>query len=92
MSQNVFAYVHRELSELFFQTSQWNRVEIITFWRIKRWTDHTDIITNPPLAFVADLLEFGEQLLTLEPPLSENDYSFSLGTEEGLSDLFDFKF
>ncbi|XP_012219393.1 transcription factor E2F1 isoform X2 [Linepithema humile] len=38
------------------------------------------------------ILEFGEQLLTLEPPLSENDYSFSLGTEEGLSDLFDFKF
>ncbi|XP_012527372.1 transcription factor E2F2 isoform X2 [Monomorium pharaonis] len=36
-------------------------------------------------------LDFGE-LLTLEPPLSENDYSFSLGTEEGLSDLFDFKF
>lgn len=44
--------------------------------------------------FVTDLsiLDFGEQLLTLEPPLSENDYSFSLGTEEGLSDLFDFKF
>ncbi|EZA47281.1 hypothetical protein DMN91_005933 [Ooceraea biroi] len=38
------------------------------------------------------ILDFGEQLLTLEPPLSENDYSFSLGTEEGLSDLFDFKF
>lgn len=46
------------------------------------------------LTFVTDLsiLDFGEQLLTLEPPLSENDYSFSLGTEEGLSDLFDFKF
>ncbi|XP_050456528.1 transcription factor E2F2-like isoform X1 [Cataglyphis hispanica] len=38
------------------------------------------------------ILDFGEQLLSLEPPLSENDYSFSLGTEEGLSDLFDFKF
>lgn len=46
------------------------------------------------LSFVADLsiLDFGEHLLSLEPPLSENDYSFSLGTEEGLSDLFDFKF
>ncbi|XP_020289010.1 transcription factor E2F2-like isoform X2 [Pseudomyrmex gracilis] len=38
------------------------------------------------------IFDFGEQLLSLEPPLSENDYSFSLGTEEGLSDLFDFKF
>lgn len=38
------------------------------------------------------ILDFGEHLLSLEPPLSENDYSFSLGTEEGLSDLFDFKF
>lgn len=47
------------------------------------------------LTFVADLnsiLDFGEQLLSLEPPLSENDYSFALGTEEGISDLFDFKF
>lgn len=46
------------------------------------------------LSFVADLsiLDFGEHLLSLEPPLSENDYSFALGTEEGLSDLFDFKF
>ena len=46
------------------------------------------------LSSVADLsiLDFGEHLLSLEPPLSENDYSFALGTEEGLSDLFDFKF
>lgn len=38
------------------------------------------------------MLDFDEPLLSLEPPLSENDYSFSLGTEEGLSDLFDFQF
>ncbi|XP_014471547.1 PREDICTED: transcription factor E2F3-like isoform X3 [Dinoponera quadriceps] len=38
-----------------------------------------------------DLFDFGEQLLALEPPLSENDYSFSLGIEEGIADLFDFK-
>lgn len=38
------------------------------------------------------ILDFGEPLLSLEPPLSESDYSFTLGTEEGLSDLFDFKF
>lgn len=46
------------------------------------------------LAFVTDLgiLDFGEQLLSLEPPLSESDYTFSLGTKEGLSDLFDFNF
>lgn len=54
------------------------------------------LVTSPsfPLASVADLgiFDFGEQLLSLEPPLSENDYSFSLGTEEGLSDLFDLKF
>lgn len=43
---------------------------------------------------VADMsmLDFEEPLLSLEPPLSENDFSFSLGTEEGLSDLFDFVF
>ncbi|KAJ9594284.1 hypothetical protein L9F63_014289 [Diploptera punctata] len=33
-----------------------------------------------------------EPFLTLEPPLSESDYSFSLGDGEGLSDLFDFAF
>ncbi|XP_011498693.1 PREDICTED: transcription factor E2F3 [Ceratosolen solmsi marchali] len=38
------------------------------------------------------ILDFGESLLSLEPPLSESDYSFSLGTEEGLSDLFDLRF
>ncbi|KAJ8673655.1 hypothetical protein QAD02_004917 [Eretmocerus hayati] len=38
------------------------------------------------------ILDFGDALLSLEPPLSENDYSFSLGTEEGLSDLFDLQF
>ncbi|XP_031841042.1 transcription factor E2F3 [Nomia melanderi] len=47
-----------------------------------------DQISTPDL----NLLDFGEHLLPLEPPLSENDYSFSLGTEEGLSDLFDFTF
>ncbi|KAG7200238.1 hypothetical protein KM043_017715 [Ampulex compressa] len=47
-----------------------------------------DQISTPDLS----ILDFGEHLLSLEPPLSENDYSFSLGTEEGLSDLFDFKF
>nr|CAD7459349.1 unnamed protein product [Timema tahoe] len=31
-----------------------------------------------------------EPFLTLEPPLSESDYSFSLDTNEGLLDLFDF--
>ncbi|XP_015109280.1 transcription factor E2F6 isoform X1 [Diachasma alloeum] len=39
-----------------------------------------------------NILDFSESLLSLEPPLSENDYSFSLATEEGLSDLFDFPF
>ncbi|XP_003428202.1 transcription factor E2F3 [Nasonia vitripennis] len=38
------------------------------------------------------ILDFGDALLSLEPPLSESDYSFSLGTEEGLSDLFDLQF
>ncbi|XP_015604929.1 transcription factor E2F6 isoform X2 [Cephus cinctus] len=38
------------------------------------------------------ILDFGEPLLSLEPPLSVNDYAFSLGTEEGLTDLFDFSF
>jgi hypothetical protein len=33
-----------------------------------------------------------EPFLTLEPPLSESDYSFSLGDGEGLTDLFDFTF
>ncbi|XP_026466466.1 transcription factor E2F2-like isoform X2 [Ctenocephalides felis] len=33
-----------------------------------------------------------EPFLSLEPPLGDTDYSFSLGTEEGLSDLFDFDF
>jgi hypothetical protein len=33
-----------------------------------------------------------EPFLTLEPPLSESDYSFSLGDGEGMSDLFDFEF
>lgn len=33
-----------------------------------------------------------EPFLTLEPPLSESDYSFSLGDGEGLTDLFDFAF
>ncbi|XP_032680147.1 transcription factor E2F2 isoform X3 [Odontomachus brunneus] len=47
-----------------------------------------DQISTPEL----DMFDFGEQLLALEPPLSENDYSFSLGTEEGLADLFDLKF
>ncbi|XP_014210403.1 transcription factor E2F2 [Copidosoma floridanum] len=36
--------------------------------------------------------DFNDTLLSLEPPLSENDYSFSLGTGEGLSDLFDLQF
>lgn len=31
-----------------------------------------------------------EPFLPLEPPLSESDYSFTLGAEEGLTDLFDF--
>lgn len=31
-----------------------------------------------------------EPFLPLEPPLSESDYSFTLGADEGLSDLFDF--
>ncbi|XP_023290585.1 transcription factor E2F1 [Orussus abietinus] len=44
--------------------------------------------TSPDMS----ILDFGEPLLSLEPPLSESDYSFSLGTEEGLSDLFDFPF
>ncbi|XP_011864806.1 PREDICTED: transcription factor E2F3 [Vollenhovia emeryi] len=48
--------------------------------------------TEDQISSDLSILDFGEQLLTLEPPLSENDYSFSLGTEEGLSDLFDFKF
>lgn len=38
------------------------------------------------------ILDFGESLMSLEPPLSENDYSFSLASGEGLSDLFDFPF
>ncbi|XP_048513951.1 transcription factor E2F2 isoform X2 [Athalia rosae] len=38
------------------------------------------------------MLDFNEPLLSLEPPLSENDYSFSLDVGEGLSDLYDFKF
>ncbi|XP_043272327.1 transcription factor E2F2 [Venturia canescens] len=38
------------------------------------------------------MLDFGETLLPLEPPLSESDYPFTLGTDEGLSDLFDLKF
>jgi hypothetical protein len=33
-----------------------------------------------------------EPFLTLEPPLSESDYSFSLDDGEGLTDLFDFAF
>lgn len=33
------------------------------------------------------LLDFGDPLLPLEAPF---DYAFTLGTEEGLSDLFDF--
>ena len=33
-----------------------------------------------------------EPFLTLEPPLSDSDYIFSLGDEEGLTDLFDFAF
>ncbi|PNF20157.1 hypothetical protein B7P43_G00616 [Cryptotermes secundus] len=33
-----------------------------------------------------------ELFLPLEPPLSESDYSFSLGDGEGLSDLFGFEF
>ncbi|KAI4485782.1 hypothetical protein M0804_006271 [Polistes exclamans] len=45
-----------------------------------------DQIDAPDLS----ILEFGEHLLSLEPPLSDSDYSFSLTTEEGLSDLFDF--
>ncbi|KAI4499848.1 hypothetical protein M0802_005104 [Mischocyttarus mexicanus] len=45
-----------------------------------------DQIDAPDLS----ILEFGEHLLSLEPPLSDSDYSFSLATEEGLSDLFDF--
>ncbi|KAL0127940.1 hypothetical protein PUN28_003298 [Cardiocondyla obscurior] len=48
--------------------------------------------TEDQISSDLSIIDFGEQLLTLEPPLSENDYSFSLGTEEGLSDLFDFKF
>ncbi|XP_011170971.1 transcription factor E2F2 isoform X1 [Solenopsis invicta] len=47
--------------------------------------------TEDQISSDLNTLDFGE-LLALEPPLSENDYSFSLGTEEGLSDLFDFKF
>ncbi|XP_034934995.1 transcription factor E2F3 [Chelonus insularis] len=39
-----------------------------------------------------NILDFGESLLSLEPPLSESDYSFSLASGEGLSDLFDFPF
>ncbi|XP_046616314.1 transcription factor E2F2-like [Neodiprion virginianus] len=39
-----------------------------------------------------NILDFDEPLLPLEPPLSENDYSFSLDTGEGLADLFDFQF
>ncbi|XP_058803057.1 transcription factor E2F4-like isoform X1 [Phymastichus coffea] len=38
------------------------------------------------------ILDFTESLLSLEPPLSESDYSFTLGTDEGLSDLFDLPF
>jgi len=33
-----------------------------------------------------------EPFLTLEPPLSDSDYIFSLGDGEGLTDLFDFQF
>ncbi|XP_066598611.1 transcription factor E2F3 [Prorops nasuta] len=38
------------------------------------------------------VFNIGDFILPLEPPLSESDYLFSLGTEEGLSDLFDFNF
>lgn len=33
-----------------------------------------------------------EQFLSLEPPPLEDDYLFSLGPDEGLTDLFDFSF
>ncbi|KAF7990901.1 hypothetical protein HCN44_000706 [Aphidius gifuensis] len=36
--------------------------------------------------------DLGESLLSLEPPLSENDYAFTLDHGEGLSDLFDYSF
>ncbi|XP_063235037.1 transcription factor E2F6-like [Bacillus rossius redtenbacheri] len=42
---------------------------------------------------VLDIPDFGvgcEPFLALEPPLSESDYNFSLDTNEGLLDLFDF--
>lgn len=31
-----------------------------------------------------------EPFLTLEPPLSEADYNFTLDADEGLAELFDF--
>lgn len=37
-----------------------------------------------------NLFDFNDALLSLEPPLVESDYAFSLGTGEGISDLFDF--
>ena len=39
-----------------------------------------------------NMIYFGETLLSLEPPLSENDYPFTLGTGEGLAELFDLQF
>ncbi|KAK0080020.1 hypothetical protein PV325_000532 [Microctonus aethiopoides] len=48
--------------------------------------------TEDQISSDMNILDFGETLLSLEPPLSENDYSFTLGSAEGLSDLFDFPF
>lgn len=42
--------------------------------------------------YAPDDLDLTEPFLALEPPLSPNDYSFSLENEEGLHDLFDFSF
>ena len=33
-----------------------------------------------------------ESLLSLEPPLSDNDYTFTMDDAEGISTLFDFPF
>ncbi|CAD6236465.1 hypothetical protein G9C98_003775 [Cotesia typhae] len=48
--------------------------------------------TEDQMSSDMSILDFGESLMSLEPPLSENDYSFSLASGEGLSDLFDFPF
>nr|CAD7431825.1 unnamed protein product [Timema monikensis] len=55
-------------------------------------TDHLSLyllLQNDSVLDIPDLCPC-EPFLTLEPPLSESDYSFSLDTNEGLLDLFDF--